>query len=79
MLVHSTIIYEPNVYDCSDMSMDQHDFFESIGIKTDYAISHSNNHMWLVLDLHGHDIHWESTMICPIPEHEYDCRMDDIQ
>ena len=53
MSVHQIIIYEEDVYDCSNMVADQEQFFESVGIDTQIGIRYRTEdryaHVWLIL------------------------------
>ena len=51
--VHQIIIYEENVYDCSNMVADQEQFFNRCGIDTKIGIRYATEdryaHVWLIL------------------------------
>jgi hypothetical protein len=51
--VHQIIIYEENIYDCSNMVADQEQFFNSLGIDTQIGIRYRTEdkyaHVWLIL------------------------------
>ena len=59
--------YDEGVYDCSNMLGDQAAVCDALGIEYDVAASHEFKHVWLVLPIHGHDIHWECTTLHVIP------------
>ena len=51
--VHQIIIYEEDVYDCSNMVADQEQFFNRYGIDTKIGIRYATEdryaHVWLIL------------------------------
>lgn len=66
--VHQIIIYEENVYDCSNMVADQEIFFNAIGVDTKigmrYKTENKDAHVWLILPF---DIPFECTNLCIDP------------
>ena len=49
---HQIIIYERGVYDCSNMVVDQEQFFDNIGVDTKigmrYGVDGKASHVWLI-------------------------------
>ena len=62
--VHQIVIYEEDVYDCSNMVADQEEFFNRIGIDTKVGIRYATEdryaHAWLILPF---NIPFESTVL----------------
>ena len=81
LAVHQVIIYEVNVYDCSNMVADQELFFNYIGIDTQIGLQHRTEdeagHVWLILP---HDIPFECTILCVTPfNHKPDEVFDSVE
>ncbi len=76
-LLHAHVLYQADVYDCSDMSEWQYDVFNVIpGIEATYvwgvSVNESNPHafnddahMWLRLNIFGCKCYWESVTFMP--------------
>lgn len=62
--VHQIIIYEENIYDCSNMVADQEQFFSNLGINTQIGVRYGRNdnpgHVWLILP---YNISFECTIL----------------
>ena len=88
-IIHSQLLYERDVYDCSDMSTWQNDVFNFIGIsskpmhgisvnETNPRIFEDNGHAWLKLNIFGCQMYWESVGLYPVSISEYNDRYDII-
>lgn len=68
-MLSNVYAFEEGVYDCSNMLADQAMICDNLGIEYDVAYSklgvHNDkcSHVWLILELWDHDIHWECTSI----------------
>ena len=53
LATHQVIIYEEHVYDCSNMVVDQEQFFSGLGIDTQIGVRYETKekcgHVWLIL------------------------------
>ena len=66
---YQVIRYEENVYDCSDMSEDCEEIFESIGLRTWMVLGERYNgssHVWLMIETPIVCIPFESTCLAPV-------------
>lgn len=72
-------MYERGVYDCSDMAIRDQQIFTKLGLDADVAMNSEMEHAWVVVKIHGKDIHWESTALQPISHRDYTKRLTVIQ
>jgi hypothetical protein len=74
--------YFVDVYDCSDMSEDCEQFFESFGFDTKLMRGESKNsgtwHEWVVIDFFGIPVYFESTLLTIASKFEYHTTYKDI-
>lgn len=73
------IVYEEDVYDCSNMVADQYIIFNKLGIHTHIAISHEHHHTWIILPM---NIQWETTGLIPYVPYTPDevwCNMTELR
>lgn len=81
LVVHQIIIYEEHVYDCSNMVVDQEQFFDKCGIETQigvrYRTENRHAHVWLILPF---DIPFECTILLIQPfNHNPDAVFDSVE
>ena len=63
MVVTNMMLYEENVYDCSNMCADQKYVLDKLGFDTCYVLNINEHHVYLCIrDLH---IGWEATGLYP--------------
>ena len=69
-IIYNEVFYVLDTYDCSNMSDDQADFFESIGFtvykKSGYYNDTDIGHSWIEIDVFGVRVPWESTFLLPV-------------
>lgn len=80
--VYQSSRYIVNVYDCSDMSEDCEQLFESFGFDTKLMRGESKNsgtwHEWVVIDFFGIPVYFESTLLTIASKFEYHTTYKDI-
>jgi len=75
--------YIVDVYDCSDMSKDCEERFESIGLSTMCVCGENkyknSSHMWLLVDFGLFTANFESTKLMFLPESFYESQYKNIK
>lgn len=75
----NTLVYEKDVYDCSDMATRDQQIFIKLGFDADIVIDWDWNHAWVIVTICNKKIHWESTGLHPVLPRSYDSRFNITQ